>query len=276
MNKISIMQGRLSLPLPDRIQGFPWATWPAEFENARIAGYDGIEWLFEADRYTENPIWSSSGRTGIMELAKRNGVSVSTLCASYFMVYPFHGVDDGSREEGIKVLVKLIGYASEIGVSTILFPVLEQSAVKSEHEKDILIESLAEPLKIASDFGIRVGLETELPAQEYLDLVVRHPLLGVYFDTGNATAKGYRAADDILTLKSRIYGIHIKDRVVGGSSTFLGQGDCDFRAFFASLFTTGYQGPVTLESAFNASYIDVARRHLEYIRRLIKKAEDRK
>ena len=68
MNQIGIMQGRLSPPVAGRLQAFPWKSWEEEFDHARLCGFDTIEWLFQADRHEENPIWIGTGREKIRRL----------------------------------------------------------------------------------------------------------------------------------------------------------------------------------------------------------------
>ena len=49
MNKIGIMQGRLSPPIDGRIQAFPINDWESEFEKASKIGFDCIEWIFDME-----------------------------------------------------------------------------------------------------------------------------------------------------------------------------------------------------------------------------------
>ncbi|MCH2114723.1 MAG: sugar phosphate isomerase/epimerase [Pirellulales bacterium] len=272
MNSLSIMQGRLSPPPSHRIQAFPWNSWEREFEFAAQIGYDGIEWLFEAEHYQKNPIWTSEGRGRMKELSEATGVRVTTLCADYFMVHPFYRIDEKIRLNNIALLTQLLCFAAEVGVKSILLPVLEEAEVRNEDEKKALIDSLQEPLAAAASCGVRLGLETELPGEEYLELVSRGEGLGVYYDTGNSRAKGFDNVSDIRLLGAHACGIHIKDRVVGGDTTFLGQGDCNYPTFFQELAAQRYAGPVTLQAAFNADFIDVAQRHHDYIRRVMQRA----
>ena len=194
-NPIGMMQGRLSNPPPPRLQVFPYAAWEQEFENARSCGYDLIEWLFTEDEgrtYRENPLWSEGGRARILQLAGETGVQVRTCCAHYFMAHPFIRVPEGERLAGIHVLEELVRYSAQIGITTILLPVLEACEVRDESEKALLLQSLQAPLEVADQHGVRLALEMELPAGEYRILVERadHPALGIYFDTGNLTARG--------------------------------------------------------------------------------------
>ena len=45
--RIGIMQGRLSSPVPGRLQSVSVVDWEAEFRHASACGFDSIEWLFE-------------------------------------------------------------------------------------------------------------------------------------------------------------------------------------------------------------------------------------
>src|SRR6185503_11404862 len=108
---VGIMQGRLSPPSAKRIQEFPWASWQDEFPRARQLGFDTIEWLFEDERYQENPIWIKAGRRRILDVVEQSSVVVHSLCADYFMPNPFFRVSSQARRQSISVLQRLIEHA---------------------------------------------------------------------------------------------------------------------------------------------------------------------
>jgi len=273
MNDVGIMQGRLSPPVPERLQAFPWSSWEREFEHAKACGFDTIEWLFEAERYEQNPIWTAPGLERIQQLIASTGIRVRSVCADYFMFHPFFRVSEAERLNSITTLRGLIERSATIGVRVILLPVLEVSEVRTEAEKHQLLDSLREPLALAGTYDIRLGLETELRAPEYRALIQRcnHSAMGVYYDTGNATAKGYDIASDIRILGPLMCGVHIKDRKRGGPSVLLGQGDADFAAFFRTLAEIDYTGLLVLQSAFGDDYLKIAGSHLAVVRHLTSK-----
>lgn len=47
----------------------------------------------------------------------------------------------------------------------------------------------------------------------------------------------------------RIGNVHVKDRVRGGSTVPLGDGDADFESVFRSLGASGYEGNYVLQTA---------------------------
>ncbi|MBI4542186.1 MAG: sugar phosphate isomerase/epimerase, partial [Gemmatimonadetes bacterium] len=248
------MQGRLSSPDPRRLQAFPWATWEEEFARARLCGLDGMEWLFEADRYGENPIWTDSGCRRIRELCAAHGVAVMSLCADYFMAHPFFRVTRDRVAASVEVLSRLIERAASVGTRTILVPVLEDSAVNNPEEADELVEAVSRCLPAARAHDVRLGVEAELPREEYLALVRRWSdgRVGAYYDTGNAAAKGYDVAADLATLAPVLCGVHLKDRARSGGSVPLGEGLVAFDRCFAALRDAGYGGPLVLQTAFGA------------------------
>ncbi len=269
MNPIGIMQGRLSPPVARRIQAFPWASWQEEFERAKQIGLDLIEWLFEDEGYEQNPIWNDAGVEAICECSAASGVQVRTCCADYFMPHPFFRVSEAERLESIRVLNRLIEQLAKVGVQLILMPVLEVCEARTQAEKDLLIESLRGPLDLAASHDIRIGLETELPAEEYRALVeqANHPALGVYYDTGNNAARGHDIAADAEVLVERLFGVHVKDRRKGGPTVLLGQGDANFDGFFAVTRQAGFSGPVILQTAFGPDFTGIAAKHLEFVRK---------
>ena len=80
-----IMQGRFTNKGGFFPQQFPWGNWEGEFEIASACNIDCIEWMFNADRYEENPLWTPQGREKIKNTIRNTGVSVLSVCANFFM-----------------------------------------------------------------------------------------------------------------------------------------------------------------------------------------------
>jgi L-ribulose-5-phosphate 3-epimerase len=268
MNEIGIMQGRLSPPVPGRLQTFPWSSWEAEFPQAASCGFDTIEWLFEEPRAFDNPLWSATGRDRISRLCADTGIALRSVCADYFMVHPFFRAPADERARSIAVLETLIIHAASVGIRTILVPVLENCEIRTPQEKSELLGALRQPLALAHAEGVSIALETELPADAYCALVeeAAHPALGIYYDAGNAAAKGYDLAADVRAIAPWLRGVHVKDRRRGGASVPLGQGDADFPALFGSLTGIGYRGPIVVQAASGNAYLDLARGYASFVR----------
>ena len=230
-------------------------------------GLDCIEWLFDAEDYEQNPLWTDEGIKRIKHLIQLYGVTVQSVCATYFMARPLFRVSAKEQTANEAVLKRLIDQAAQISVKVILIPVLENTEIRSNAEADRLENALRGCLPVARARGIRLSLETELPVDSFIALIERFgdPFLGAYYDIGNATAKGYDLAHDIRALGSAIYGLHIKDRKLNGPNVFLGQGDVDLTRCFLALQEVKYQGPLILETAFGADYMRIAAAHRLFV-----------
>ncbi len=83
INKIGIMNGRLSEQLGTKIQEFPYMTWKDEFTKALDYGFESIEWIF--DTYAQNPIMSIDGITKIKQSSEQSGIAINSVLADFFM-----------------------------------------------------------------------------------------------------------------------------------------------------------------------------------------------
>jgi L-ribulose-5-phosphate 3-epimerase len=164
---IGIMQGRLSPPLADRLQGFPWQTWEQEFERAAALGFDCIEWIFEDADWEQNPLWTDEGVRRINELQRQSGVAIRSVCADYFMPHPLFRGSPAERAQSGAVLERLVERASLVGARLILMPVLEIAEIQSNEEAEQLYSALHKHLAPEPVNSVRVGLEAELEGAAY-------------------------------------------------------------------------------------------------------------
>jgi sugar phosphate isomerase/epimerase len=273
--RIGVMQGRLSPRPAGKLQGFPWQSYREEFAKAARLGLHSIEWIFEASRFAENPLWTEAGREEIRELTATSGVRVQSVCADYFMVHRLAGESSLSLSQNRDVLAELIVAASAVGADRILIPLLETSAVDSLELKREVVVSLRSAVELAERYGVTLGLEMEIPGSEYAKLVqsVGSPRVRAYYDTGNSTAQGLDIAQDIIPILPVLHAVHIKDRVRGGGSKLLGTGDTNFQGFFPTLLRAGFRGDFVLQHYFEAQAELEVERSLSFVQQLIESAK---
>lgn len=268
MNEIGIRQGRLSPSSIGPVQRFPWTSWRDEFSRARDIGFAFIDWLFPADGYEENPLWSDSGQHAIHETISASGTRVCSLCADYFMAHPFVRVAEDARAESIRVLDRLVVQSARAGVRVLVVPLLEAGEIRDRSEMIAVRKSLSRALDLAAAHAIVLALESDVPALAIRSLVdlERHPALGVCYDTGNAAAKGLDVRADLDLLGSDLSVVHVKDRGRHGVSVELGSGSADFPAFFRALADRPSAVPLVLEAARGNDPLASARTNLAFLR----------
>jgi L-ribulose-5-phosphate 3-epimerase len=273
--RVGVIQGRLSPRPPGKLQAFPWPSYAAEFASAARLGFHSIEWIFEAARFEQNPLWTEAGRDEIGELIEQSGVRVQSVCADYFMVHKLAGERAGDVARNLDVLTELIVAAHAVGADRILLPLLETSAVDTPELQLEVVASLRAAAPVAERHGVTLGLEMELPGPEYARLIrsVGSPRVRAYYDTGNCTAAGVDIAEDIVPLLPLLHAVHIKDRVRGGGSKPLGTGDTNFAGFFPALLSAGFRGDFVLQHYFERQPELEAEQALCFVRQLLEAAK---
>jgi L-ribulose-5-phosphate 3-epimerase len=260
MSRIAIMQGRLGPPEAGRFQSFPRQGWRREFSAAAAAGLDAIEWIYDLFGEDVNPLGSDDGILEMQRLGAQHGVGVVSVCADYFMDRPFLRVTDGQRADAAGKLRWLLQRCRLAGISRAVLPFVDQSRIDDHDEATRVVETLGEVLPDAERYGVELHLETALDPAAFAALLTRvpHSHLKVNYDSGNSASLGYQPREEFAAYGSRIGSVHIKDRVRGGGTVPLGQGDADLAAVFDGLQRIGYQGDYVLQVARGEPHGEVA------------------
>lgn len=227
---VGIMQGRLSPPEDGRFQSFPRASWRDEFERAAEAGLSTIEWIWDAYGEDMNPLRDSAGIREMADRSARHGVAVRSVCADYFMDLPLVRTTDAELAARQGALNRLIERCGEAAIERIVLPFVDSSRLETAEDHHRVTRVLHDALRIAEPLGVQLHLETALAPRDFARLLegLPHPLIQVNYDAGNSASLGYRPAEEFAAYGRRVGSVHIKDRLLGGSTVPLGTGDTDF------------------------------------------------
>jgi hexulose-6-phosphate isomerase len=254
--RIGIMQGRLSPPAGGKIQSFP-ADWQGEFPKAQEAGMDFIEWIWEEDC---NPLFQ---HTEAVRSLVADNIAVESVCADRFM----HAVVV-SRS----LLSMVFAACAHVGVKRVVLPFVDGSSAR-DFDPILLAAIIQHACKCAAPEGIESHVESDLPPSALKELCEACPQMKVCYDTGNSAALGYDVSPEFAAYGDRIGSIHIKDRVLGGSTVPLGAGSVQWSALSTCLHNLDYRGPFTLQTARGESGAEVAlaRRNRRFAEALVRK-----
>lgn len=271
---IHCMQGRLLPPLGDRIQAFPAGDWPREFGLGRTAGIQGIEWIYEVSGSRDNPLGTDSGAATMKKLARDYGVAVESLCADWFIERPLLA----DRADGLEKLRWVVSRASAAGIRRTVVPFVDASAV---HEDDIaeLAALLTEVIPHLQRAAVELHLETPLAPDAFAGLLgsLDERFVKANYDSGNSASLGYDPRDEFRAYGSRIGSVHIKDRVLGGATVPLGQGDADLELVLSLLRSGGWERPLVLQVARGADGVEAEKikSDSQFVRGLWDRCRDR-
>ena len=74
---------------------------------------------------------------------------------------------------------------------------------------------------------------------------------------------------DMEILLPKLIQVHVKDRLTGGESVFLGTGDTNFLEGIHYIQEHGYNGNYVLQTYFEDEYLETSLKNLNYMRRLL-------
>lgn len=274
--KLGIMQGRLSPPKDNLIQHYPSKTWEKEFSYCSDLGLECIEWVFEYPNFDHNEIFNDKGIEKIKNVSQRYNVEVNSVVADYFMVNKLFREDKNNLEANIDILHKLLIQCKNANIPIIELPFVDSSSMKSDQDKKEVIENLIPLLDIASDYDIKISLETDLEPKSFKKFVDSFNRSNVYinYDMGNSSSLGFNPKEEIGEYGDKIINVHIKDRIFGGSTVPLGSGNTDFEIVFNALSSINYQHDFIFQSARQdiemenpVFFLDTVKEYIKFIKR---------
>jgi hexulose-6-phosphate isomerase len=248
-----IMQGRLTEPKGRGIQFFPFENWKNEFIDAVEIGLNEIEWIFDYEDYINNPLYFKKGQKEISKKIDETSVLVRSVCFDYFMRRPFYKYGKENSDniflENKMILCKVFDGMSNIGATLLEVPLVDNSSIKNSEEEKAVIDFLFDASDIAKKYNIVMGLESDYPPGTFRTLLEKIPNIRANYDTGNSSGLGYDAEEEIISIDGYICNLHIKDRVLHGTTVKLGTGNADFDKVFAALKKIGYKNSIIFQAA---------------------------
>ena len=248
---IGFMQGRLSPMVDGKIQSFPWNNWEKEFEIANKNNFRIMEWTLDQHNLNKNPLMTKNGQKKIKILSNKYGISICSLTGDCFMQAPFYKVYGKDQYKLLKNLKSVITACGFMGIKFIIFPLVDNGSLQSkEQEKKLkyglsFVESLLEKNKV------KIVFESDFPPNRLYDFISDFPPehYGINYDIGNSAAYGFDPKKEIKAYGNKILNVHIKDRLLGGTTVPLGMGNADMENIFYLFKSIKYNGNYILQTA---------------------------
>lgn len=278
MARLAIMQGRLVPPEDGRFQSFPRKNWRGEFERAAGAGFECIEWIYDAYGEDVNPCASDTGIAEIRRLAAEHSVAVASVCADYFMDEPIVRANPRTLQSVVSRLYWLIERARRMGASRVVLPFVDASRMNDKRDEVVVLDVLREIVPLAQRVDLEIHLETDFPPERFAAFLDRLPsrTVKVNYDAGNSASLGFDPVEEFAAYGPRIGSVHIKDRLLHGGTVPLGCGDANLSAVFSGLHKLGYSGDYVLQVARGTEGREVewGRGNGEFVRACIETARN--
>lgn len=250
-NRIGFMQGRLSDMINNKIQSFPWLSWENEFFVARELGIHLMEWTLDQERLCENPIMTKEGQNKITSLCLENMISIPSLTGDCFMQAPFWKESKEKRIALLKDFENIVSACSSLGIKFVVIPLVDNGKIETKTQESILLHCLTEQIPLLKSKNVKVIFESDFNSRDLANFIDKFPKehFGINYDIGNSASLGFDPVQEIESYGHRIFNVHVKDRLLGGTTVPLGEGCAKFDVVFNSLNKINYPGNFILQTA---------------------------
>lgn len=234
-----------------RIQAFPWTHWKDEFAVAEQISIHLMEWTLDQDRLYENPLLTEAGQAEIRELCQRHDLSIPSLTGDCFMQAPLWKARDEERAALERDFREVAKGCVAVGISMIVVPLVDNGRLENSVQEDILVAFLETQAEFLASHVLKVVFESDFAPVKLARFISRldPALFGINYDIGNSAALGFNPAEEIAAYGARIINVHVKDRVLGGTTVPLGTGNADFETVFSALAKFNFSGNCILQTA---------------------------
>jgi hexulose-6-phosphate isomerase len=118
-------------------------------------------------------------------------------------------------------------------------------------QEDLVVAELTARTDMLRAKGVKIVFECDYTPTPLADFIARFPAdtFGINYDIGNSASLGYDSAEEIAAYGDRILNVHIKDRVLGGTTVPLGTGNARLAETLGRIVRSGYRGIYILQTA---------------------------
>lgn len=245
------MQGRLCERVAGKIQAFPWRDWENEFPAAAAIELHLMEWTLDQERLYENPLMTIEGQYKIRALCQKHDLAIPSLTGDCFMQAPFWKVDGQMRADLQADFLAISRACAAVGIRMMVVPLVDNGRLETVEQEDVLVEFLLAQHSSLAELRLQVIFESDFTPSELARFIARLPAerFGINYDIGNSAALGFKPAEEFAAYGDRVVNVHVKDRLLGGTTVPLKTGSADFDAVFIALAHHQYRGNFILQTA---------------------------
>lgn len=249
--RIGFMQGRLSPLVDGKIQAFPWEHWRQEFLSSKSLDIHLMEWTLDQDHLYENPLMTEAGRSEIRVLCANNRVRIPSLTGDCFMQAPFWKASGDTRVQLERDFIAITQSCYRVGISILVVPLVDSGGLDNIDQENQLIQFFEAKENYFSSCNIQIAFESDYSPKELSRFIkkLNPAVFGINYDIGNSAALGFNVMEEFCEYGERIINVHVKDRILGGTTVPLGSGNADFSLVFSELSKIQYKGNFILQTA---------------------------
>ena len=249
------------IPLPVRVGMTDWNLGQrgdiTKIALAREIGLDGIQVSLQFPTDGTPSLRDRKTQAAFRRVALENGIQICSLAIGSpgRSRLPLH-----TNPAAAILLTEAVQVARNLGTNNILLPILGDSHIDmtSQSQVDSFVAMMKEVARYAEKYGVVVGLEDWIPAEDNIRLLdaIGSDYVAVYYDAHNIVSK---------MLGKRIHQIHVKN-----ANMLLSEpgGRVDWPRMAREFYEIGYRGWYVLETpAPTKDILADTRANIEYVKK---------
>ena len=167
------------------------------------------------------------------------------------MQAPFWKADGETQKSLVDDLDLVLASCGTLGIEFVVIPLVDNGRIESAAQTETLLRVLLDRDRLAVEARRQDRLRIRsaaAPLAQFIDAFPRE-VFGINYDSGNSAALGYDSAEEISAYAPRILNVHVKDRLLGGTTVPLGTGAADLPRAIRLIEQSGYRGQYILQTA---------------------------
>jgi hexulose-6-phosphate isomerase len=210
-----------------------------------------MEWTLDQVGLHANPLMTPEGRQEIGELCKAHRLRVSSLTGDCFMQAPFWKARGATRTSLLDDFRAVAQACAAVGATYVVVPLVDNGRLDDRNQEDRLVGDLLEEAAQFQAASVKIVFEIDYGPQELARFIERLPAtsFGVNYDIGNSASLGFDPVEELSAYGHRVDNVHVKDRLLHGTTVPLGTGNADFNRVFTELARLKYRGNYILQTA---------------------------
>ncbi len=251
MLNIGFMQGRLSDMVGGRIQSFPFNNWENEFIIGSENNFNIIEWTIDSIDIANNPILRDDLHSRINELKNRYSIDIPSITCDFFMEKPFFKASNEQKIKREEFLLNFLKKCSSLNIFKIVIPLVDNGKIESLEDEKAVLDFFLNHLDLLEQYNLEIIFESDFGPRKLKKFIDKFPtkFFGINYDTGNSASQGYNFLEEFDSYFDNIKNIHIKDRILNGSTVPLGEGNANLEKLLINLLNRNYSGNLILQTA---------------------------
>ncbi len=210
-----------------------------------------MEWTLDQDRLYQNPLLTPEGQQEIRALCKVHRMAIPSLTADSFMLAPFWKATREMRAALEADFIAVARACAAVGIQMVVVPLVDNGRLEDPLQEDAVVDFMLAHADLFRGLGLRIIFESDFTPAELARFIDRldPEVFGINYDIGNSAGIGYDPVEELAAYGKRVLNVHVKDRMLNGTTVPLTTGAAQFDKVFAELGKLNYVGNFILQTA---------------------------